>query len=244
MRTPAPAHRIPVALIDDHALLRNMLASMIGAMPAYEVVLEAANGAEFVQAMKATGVRVAVAVVDLHMPVMDGYETIAWLRTHQPGTRALALTFERTPEALRRSLDAGACGFVLKDASYADFKEALDQVATVGHYQSTVEFDLPAAAEPRVQEADHDLGTVHQDKPAVAAAPNSPPGLNTITERERLFIKLACDKRELTYDQIGEEMEVHRRTVDGFRDAVFAKLNVKTRAGMVFAAVQWGLVTD
>ncbi len=237
MRTPAPVHRIPVALVDDHALLRNMLANMIGSMPAYEVVLEAANGAELVKAMESTDLRVSVAVVDLHMPVMDGYETIGWLRTHHPATRSLALTFERTQQAMERSLQAGACGFILKDVGYEEFKDALDQVATVGHYHNKVILDPPIVAEPVQEKLQTPIG-----KPLFGDERPRSPSSVSFTERERAFVQLACDLRELTYDQIAEEMEVHRRTVDGYRDAVFTKLNVKTRAGMVLCVLQWGLV--
>lgn len=210
--------RIPVALVDDHTLLRNMLGTMIGNMPEYEMVLDAANGAEFVKAMETSGTHIAVAVVDLHMPVMDGYETIAWLHKHRPGTRVLALTFERTQQAMDRAIRAGACGFVLKDASYPEFKHALDQVATRGHYTSGL-----------VLEKQKDCRAL-------------PPGHLPLTDRELEFIRLACDPREMTHDTIAELMGVHRRTVDGFRNAAFAKLEVKTRAGMVFMAVQCGLV--
>lgn len=215
-------HKIPVALIDDHTLLRNMLATMIGNMPEYEVVLDAGNGKEFIAALETSGKGVSVAVVDLHMPIMDGYETIAWLRTNRPGTRALALTFERTPEAMDRAMRAGACGFVLKDASYQEFKKALDQVAVKGHYQNNIVF------------TDEELGKKNGQE--------VPEWLELLTDREIDFIRLACDPREMTYETIAEVMEVHRRTVDGYRDNVFAKLNVKTRAGLVLVAIQNGLM--
>ncbi len=215
----APPLRIPVALVDDHTLLRNMLGTMIGNMPEYEMVLDAANGAEFVKAMETSGTHIAVAVVDLHMPVMDGYEAIAWLHKHRPGTRVLALTFERTQQAMDRALQAGACGFVLKDASYPEFKHALDQVATRGYYTN---------------------GLVLEDAPQEFR--ELPPGRMPLTDRELEFIRLACDPRELTHETIAELMDVHRRTVDGYRNSAFAKLGVKTRAGMVLMAVQIGLV--
>jgi DNA-binding NarL/FixJ family response regulator len=214
-----PTPRISVALVDDHTLLRNMLGTMIGNMPDYEVVLDAANGAEFVKALETNAAHISVAVVDLHMPVMDGYETIAWLRKHRPGTRALALTFEGTQQAMERALEAGACGFVLKDASYAEFKAALDQVAVLGRYENRSVLD-------NVPEVTREL----------------PEGLPLLTDRELEFVLLACDPLELTYEIIADRMHVHRRTVDGYRNSAFGKMNVKTRAGLVLAAVQCGLI--
>jgi len=96
----------------------------------------------------------------------------------------------------------------------------LDQVAMVGHYQNNIEF------------TDEELGLER----------NVPEGVDLLSEREIEFIRLSCDTRELTYENIGEVMDVHRRTLDGYRNSVFAKLNVKTRAGLVFAAMKYGIV--
>ena len=72
-----------VALIDDHHLMRSGLVNMINGMGDYEVVQEFANGKEFVDALRTTTAP-AIAIVDLNMPVMDGYETITWLTPHAP----------------------------------------------------------------------------------------------------------------------------------------------------------------
>src|SRR5436190_3142611 len=126
---------LPIALIDDHALFRGVLADMINLIGGYQVVVQAGNGEEYIKAIEA-GAQVAVAIVDLHMPVMDGYATIEWIRATTPGTRALALTFEKTEEAMLRALRAGACGFLLKDVGKQEFQRALEQVATLGHYHN------------------------------------------------------------------------------------------------------------
>lgn len=106
---------IPIALVDDHTLFRSVLADMIQGTERFNVVVQAADGAEYLHAVK-QGAEVAVAVVDLCMPVMDGFETIAWIRANTPGTRALALTFELSAEVHERALQAGACGFLRKDS--------------------------------------------------------------------------------------------------------------------------------
>jgi DNA-binding CsgD family transcriptional regulator len=62
------------------------------------------------------------------------------------------------------------------------------------------------------------------------------------TERERCFIQLLCGPDEFTYEQVADRMGVHRRTVDGYREAVFAKAGVHTKAGLVLFAVHYGLV--
>ncbi len=216
--------KVTIALVEDHALFRNMMADMINGLDGYEVVLQAAHGQEYVEL--AQGTHMAVAVVDLHMPVMDGFETIRWIREHQPSTRALALTFERTEEAMVRALRAGACGFLLKDVSKQVFRHALEQVALLGHYHDE---EMNSQLVP----------TTDLARRYTAAREEA---LSRITEREIEFIRYVCDERELTYSQIADYMNVTERTVDGYREALFRKIAVKSKAGLVIFAFKWGIV--
>ncbi|MBL7951134.1 MAG: response regulator transcription factor [Flavobacteriales bacterium] len=213
---------IPVAMIDDHTLFRTVLADMLNDTPRFDVVLQAANGREYVQAVR-TGIQISVAVVDLNMPVMDGYETIAWIRANTPGTRPLVLTYDLAEDAMVRAMRAGACGFLRKDTSKAAFLDALQQVAFVGHYhQPSGEATPEGLRAEREDQRDHVL--------------------KQLSERELEFIDLACEEAEHTNDQIADLMQVHRRTLDGFRESVYAKCGVKTRAGLVLFAYKWGLL--
>ncbi|MBK8498877.1 MAG: response regulator transcription factor [Flavobacteriales bacterium] len=216
---------LPVALIDDHTLFRNVMTEMINGTKAYKVVAEAGHGVEYQQVV-ADGRAVAVAIVDLHMPVMDGYQTIAWIRANQPGTRALALTFEKTEEAMVRALRAGACGFLLKDVRKQHFLEALEQVATVGHYHNEeLLHDLNGKGDP--------TSAYEQQRAEVLAA---------MSERELIFLRLVCDEAELTYEQIAARMELNTRQVDGHRESLFAKFNIKSKPGLVIFAYKWDLL--
>ncbi|MBK6343777.1 MAG: response regulator transcription factor [Flavobacteriales bacterium] len=218
METPA----IPIALVDDHTLFRSMMAEMLEGIPQYRVVLEASHGVEYMRAIK-NGTEISVAVVDLHMPLMDGYETIAWIRANTPGTRALALTFEGSEEAQERALRAGACGFLRKDISKSVFLDALNQVAVLGHYHHPSDVRQAQA-----------LRKEHEQRRSVA--------LSSLTDRELAFIRLVCNEHELTNDQVAERMGVHRRTVDGYRETVYRKCDVKTKAGLVVFAFKWGIL--
>lgn len=217
METP-----VPIALVDDHELLRGTLADMINGLPEYQVVLEAGNGIEFVRAMK-QGAQVSVAVVDLHMPVMDGYATIKWIRENAPETRVLALSFEISDEALAQALRLGACGFVRKDCGRVQFLDALNQVAVLGRYRSPSE----------IRQAEL-LREEHEQQRKVA--------LRLLTDRELEYIRLVCHEAELTNVQMAETMGVHRRTIDGYRESVHEKCDVKTKAGLVVFAHKWGLM--
>lgn len=63
-----------------------------------------------------------------------------------------------------------------------------------------------------------------------------------LTEREHQFLKLVCDAEEYTYEQIADKMQVHRRTVDGYREAMFDKFNIKSKTGLVLFGIKYGLV--
>ena len=214
-----------VALVDDHHLVRTGLAAMVNGLGGYRVTLEAGNGRELIDVL-AKAEAPAIAIVDLNMPVMDGYATIAWLREHAPTILPLALTFDAADDALVKAVRAGARGFVLKNARPAVLKTALDALMLTGYYYTD----------------------------AVVTTVQGNPGLKTreererervlagITPREMEFLLLVCDEAEHTYEQIADRMGVHRRTVDNFRIALFEKFNIKSKTGLVLFALRLGLL--
>ena len=220
MSSTAP---IPVALVDDHTLVRKGLVELIQQSGEYEVVLEASNGREFIEALPHPDLRLAI--VDLNMPEMDGFETLAWLKENQPGLLALALTFEGTEERVIRAVRAGARGFILKDIEPLELRAALRSVLTSGYYHTDLVHHTMLNSSMRTEE----------EKTRAKL-------LAMLTENEVRFLELICDDRELTYEQVAEEMGVHRRTVDGYREHICNKLKVRSKVGLVITAVRYGLV--
>jgi DNA-binding NarL/FixJ family response regulator len=215
--------KIPIALVDDHTLFRNALADLIGLIGGYDVVLQASNGQEYVSAVS-NGALVAVAVVDLHMPVMDGFDTIRWIRENQPQTRALALTFDRDDVTMSKALRAGACGFLPKNVSRGLFSEALQQVAIIGQYINEDLVEHGQSVTPSAFEAAR-LRVV-----------------GSLSQRELEFIRLVCQESEPTYDEVANQMAVALNTVNGYRERIFHKFGIKSKAGLVIFAYKWGLV--
>lgn len=214
---------IPIALIDDHDLFRSALCDMIELLGGYKVVVQAGNGREYQEAI-AGGARVAVAIVDLHMPVMDGFETIAWIRANHPETRALALTFDKDEQTMARALRAGACGFLPKDVSKGLFREALMEVATIGQYinEDLVERDLTTSAEQ-----------YEAQRQAILA---------DLKDRDIDFIRHVCDESEPTYDMVAAMMGVSVSAIHGYRERIFAKHGIKSKSGLVIFAYKWGIM--
>ncbi|WP_144877303.1 response regulator transcription factor [Microbacterium sp. 1.5R] len=117
---------ITVLVVDDHAMVREGLASVLAADGDISVVGAAATGAEAVRL--AAELRPDVVVMDLSMPVMDGIEATKAVREEVAGTRVLVLTSFTERDRVRRAIDAGATGYQLKDAEPADLRAAVRSV--------------------------------------------------------------------------------------------------------------------
>jgi two-component system, NarL family, invasion response regulator UvrY len=216
-----------VALVDDHHLIRSGLATMVNALGGYRVSIEAGHGKELVEALSAPDALMpAIAVIDLNMPVMDGYATVAWLREHRPEVLPLVLTFDATDDALVKAVRSGARGFLLKNTRPTTFKLALDSIMETGYYYTDgAPHTTGLTAEVRTREERVREGV-----------------LARITPRELAFLHLVCDEAEFTYEMIADHMGVHRRTVDNFRISLFEKFNIKSKTGLVLFALRWGLL--
>lgn len=211
-----------VALIDDHTLLRNGLASMVQNFDEYEVSIEANNGRHFIEQLSDSSPP-DLALMDINMPVMDGFETTLWLKEHHPDVKVLALSMYDNEQSIIRMLRNGAKGYILKETEPREFRSALDAVLTKGFYYS----------EMITGKLIHAVN--HIDEPHSAIKP-----LVNLNDRELEFLKLTCT--ELTYKEIADKMYLSPRTIDGYRDALFEKLNAKTRVGLVLYAIRNGIV--
>lgn len=212
---------IKIALVDDHALLRKGLAELIKNI-GFPVIIEADNGKDFIAKLK-PNMLPDVVLLDINMPQMDGYETALWLKLNHPEVKVLALSMYDDENAIIRMLKNGAKGYILKDTDVSLLKEAIENVYQKGfHYSEMVTGRLI-----------HSLNNLDNDY-------NSTAQLLKLNEREIEFLKLACT--EMTYREIAEKMYLSPRTIDGYRDALFEKLTIKTRVGLAIYAIKHGVV--
>jgi two-component system, NarL family, invasion response regulator UvrY len=211
-----------VVLVDDHVLLRNGLASLIRGFGEYEVLFEACGGKDLIRQLK-NGRLPDIILLDINMPEMDGYDTACWLRRNFPEIKVLALSMYETDNAIVRMLKNGAKGYVLKDIDAGVLKVALDSVLEKGYYYT----DMVTG------KLIHTISTL--DDPEMRMR-----RLLALNERELEFMKLVCT--EWTYKEIADRMYLSPRTIDGYRDALFEKLNVRTRVGLAMYAVRSGIV--
>ncbi len=211
-----------VAITDDHTMLRKGLANLINSFEGFTVMLEAGNGKELMQKLEPKNLP-DIALLDVHMPEMDGYETAEWLRNTYPQINILALSMMDSESAIIRMIKNGARGYVLKDMEPAELKEALLAMVTKGYYYN----DLITG---KLIFSINKLGSNEK-------------GMRTLvnlSEKEIQFLKLVAT--EFTYKEIADQMNVGVRTVDGYRDNLFEKLNVKSRVGLALFAIKNGMV--
>ena len=119
-------HPIRLLLADDQAMVRGALAALLGLEPDLEVVAEVGRGDEVVPAARQA--RAAVAVLDIEMPGLDGLAAAAQLRDQLPSCRVLIVTTFGRPGYLKRAMDAGAAGFVVKDTPARQLADAVRRV--------------------------------------------------------------------------------------------------------------------
>lgn len=205
-----------VAIVDDHILVAKAISSLIDQMDRYEVVHEAENGLLFIEWLKNRKNLPDIVLLDINMPKMNGYETAAWLKANHPDMLLIALTMFNDEPSIINMIKAGVSGYLLKDIHPVELEKALDFVVEKGFYYSE-------------WVANRLVKTLTDD--------GSPSQLNIkLTDKERHFLALVCS--EMTYKEIANEMGLSTRTVEGYRDQLFTKLNVKSRVGLVLYAIK------
>jgi DNA-binding NarL/FixJ family response regulator len=205
------AEKILIAIVDDHTLFRNGVAGLMSEFDELQVVFEAENGQNMQQLLRRHPLP-QVILMDINMPVMDGYDSTRWLKENYPQIRVLALSMFEDDKAVIKMIKCGANGYVLKESRPKDLLEAIKTIHSKGVYIN----ELVSGKLIR----------------SVAEEDDVP----DFTKKELEFLRLCCS--ELTYKEIADKMFVSPRTVDNYREALFLKLNLKSRTGLVLYAIQ------
>lgn len=211
---------ITVGLVDDHVLLRNGLAALVKNI-GHQVVIEASDGKDLIAKLQEQP-QPQVILMDINMPVMDGYETAGYLKQHHPEIRVLALSMYDDEAAIIRMLKNGARGYILKDSDTPELKSAIEAVLTKGFYYTEM---ITGKLLHTINQTDEESTTRK---------------VLNLNDREMEFLKLSCS--EMTYKEIADKMHLSPRTIDGYRDSLFDKLKIKTRVGLAIYAIKHGIV--
>lgn len=211
---------IRISLVDDHKLFRSGIKALLSTYKGFEVVSESDNGKAFIETV--AEIKPDVVLMDLEMPEMDGMETTKFLKVHFPDVKVIMISMHDDEKFIVHMMDLGARGYLLKNAEPEDILTAVNSVVDTGYYFS----DLVSRAMLQ--------GLTKGGK----VKPSFKPG-NDLTEREMEVLQLIC--REKTAAEIGEELFISPRTVEGHRNNIILKTGARNTAGIVVFAMKNGL---
>lgn len=208
-----------LVIVDDHLLVADSLKMLIGMFSGFNVLYHAKNGLDLQQKMDSEKTIPDVILLDVNMPVMNGYETIEWLTNEHPDIKVLALSMDDDEQMVLGMLSRGANGYLLKDIHPDALKIALNELIEKGYYHSDkVAATLLNSIKPKIEE------------PTIR-----------LKDHELQFIQLSCS--ELTYAEIAEIMFLSPKTIDNYRSELFKRFHVKNRVGLVIFGLKNKLIT-
>lgn len=210
-----------LALVDDHRLFRKGMISLLEvAANDYSILFEASDGLEMQQKIDPQN-QPDIILMDINMPAMDGFEAVQWLSANFPLIKVLVVSMIEKEESIVKMLQLGVKGYLCKDVEPKELGEALEAIMNKGFYYT--DFITGKLV--------HSLQNNHPEK-------NNAPADHNMNDREKDFLQLACS--ELTYNEIAAKMFLSPKTIDGYRNALFEKLSVKSRVGLALFAVKHG----
>lgn len=217
-------NKINIVLADDHVLVRKGIRAMLESDTDIQVVGEANNGTEALEA--ARKLRPDILVLDIRMPEMNGLEAAAKLDQFSPNTKAVILSMHDSEEYVLQALDSGAFGYLLKDTDKSEFVKALRQVHSGTKYFSGAVSNVLANrildARPFVSRSSVEDDEYH------------------LTKREKEILRMVIDGKH--NKEIAEASGKSIRTIETHRFNIMKKLGVNNAIDMVNKAIKENLV--
>lgn len=207
-----------IAIVDDHLLIAKALSGIIENFKQFEILYECDNGKVLQEKMLIKKNIPDIVLLDISMPVMDGFATAQWLKEAHPQILIMALSMQDDEQSLIKMIKSGAKGYLLKNAHPAELEKALHTLVKNGNY-------YPDWAASKI------INSITNE---------TSEGCNAIafTEREKEFLQYTIT--EMSYKEIAEKMFCSPRTVESYRDSLFEKLGLKTRVGLAVYALKNG----
>lgn len=212
--------KIKLALADDHNLFRMGVEELIEDFQNMEVVISVANGKELIHQLSVAVILPDVCLLDINMPQMNGFETAKYIKESWPDIKILAVSVYDSEFNVLGMMRAGASGYILKDTQPAILRVAIESLYKNGFYHSEL---VTGKILHQIISRAKDINSLE------------------LTENEIKFLKLCCS--EMTYKEVADVMCISHRTIDGYRDQLFTKLNIKSRTGLVMYALKTGIAT-
>lgn len=211
-----------IAITDDHTLFRKSLSLLINSFEGMQVILEAQNGAELLEHLKHT--EVDILLLDLQMPVMDGFETSSVLQSQYPAIKTLVLTQLNERDTISKVLKSGVQGFFTKNTDPIELQNAINKLNNNGFYfeDSFASIIQGIAKETEVN------GTISMDKALFSA-------------REHEILKLTL--KEYSGSSIGEMLNISPKTVEKHKANLMEKTGAQNFIGVITYALQYEIIS-
>ncbi|AZB30896.1 response regulator transcription factor [Chryseobacterium balustinum] len=206
-----------IVIVDDHLLIAKALEGIIGNFEDFEVIDVAENGKDLIDKFK-NGQKIPdIILLDISMPIMNGFETALWLKENHPNIKVMALSMQGDDNSVIKMIRNGAKGYLLKNTHPKDLEIALTKLSSDG-------FFYPDWASKIIFSNMSDEKNNEKKK--------------KISEREKEFLTYTVT--ELSYKEIAEKMCCSPRTVESYRDQLCEKFDLKTRVGLAVFAIKNG----
>jgi DNA-binding NarL/FixJ family response regulator len=210
---------ITLGIADDHQLFLKSLSLLISSLKDFTIIAEAMNGKDLIDKLEIRKQEPDIILLDVNMPVMDGKETAEYLTKKYPVIKLVALSMKDDDATIISMIKAGCCAYLLKDIHPDELDKALHEIHSKGYYNADAA-NINFRRLLQHQQREYELH---------------------LSDKEKEFLKLSCS--DATYKQIAATMHVSERTVDGYRENLFRKLNVQSRTGMALEAIRRNLVS-
>lgn len=217
MNTP-PNKTFTIAIADDHVLMRNALVHLLNTTNHYKVTIQSGNGKQLLDQIDSQGLP-DIILLDISMPVMDGFETIAILKKKYRNTCVVAITAYHDHTSILRMISLGVNGYLFKTAEPEEILTTLDAVKRNGQYFSQAVYE-------KLFQASKD-GDLYRK-------------IGTIKQNELTFLKYLCTG--IPYNEIAAKMHRSHYTVEDYRNALFQRFGFKNKAELILFALKHKLV--
>ncbi len=208
-----------IVIVDDHVLIAKALSSILSNFENFEVIYECENGKQLLEKLKFKQNAPNIVLLDISMPVMNGFETAQWLSENYPEIKIMALSMQDDEQSVIKMIKNGAHGYLLKNSHPAELEKAINKLLDDGYFYPdwASKIIFKKLKENQKNEAN----------------------LIKFSEREKEFLKYTTT--EMSYKEISDIMCCSPRTVESYRDSLFEKLEIKTRVGLAVYALKNGL---
>lgn len=213
-------NKIKISLVDDHQLIREGIGNLIKTFDEFTIVSEHCNGKEFIESLTLDNTP-DIVLLDINMPLMDGFETAAYIKKNCPSILILALSMLDDDATIVKMIRLGAKGYILKNTNAQELKEALHTVSKEKFFYNK-------------QTADKAIEVARYRKPELADTNFG------LTENEIQYIYYSS--LEKSTKEMADLLCVSIRTLEYYRESVYEKTNTKSKVGMILFAIKHKLI--